>query len=363
MSSKRLIHDLEYSELIDIFSHWDEPEYRVDQLWNGLYINLWKNPNEFTTFSKELRMKLNSNYSFSHLYPDKGISSEDNNTIKYLFKLPAGNYIESVLMDYRGNKNTKRQRYTVCISTQAGCSVGCEFCATGKMGFKHNLSSGEIVEQFLFFSQYLEEQQKRITNVVFMGMGEPFLNYEETIKAIDLLMHEKAFNIGARRITVSTVGIIPGMQQFSKEYPQVNMAVSLHAAENELRNKLVPINRKYPLEELITACQDHISNTKRRITFEWALINGVNDSLKQAKKLSQWLKPLYWGDAPACHVNLIPLNPIIGLNQQATSIVQMKSFKHYLENEGIPCTIRVSRGTEIRAGCGQLVDPTINITA
>ncbi len=224
------------------------------------------------------------------------MKSIDQNTVKTLFRLEDHKAIEAVLMHYN-------KRNTLCISSQAGCGMGCVFCATGQMGLKRNLTSGEIVEQVLYYARHLREQGEVVTNVVVMGMGEPFHNYDATIQALDRLNDNGGFNLGARRFTISTVGLVPAIRRFAAERHQYNLAVSLHAAEDELRSSLLPINKKYPLSELLDACRDYVDQTRRRITFEWALIQDVNDSPDQARILASRVKGLL------CHVNVIPLNP------------------------------------------------------
>jgi 23S rRNA (adenine2503-C2)-methyltransferase len=275
------------------------------------------------------------------LTPETRLNSIDRQTVKILFHLVDNQPIETVLMYYD-------KRRTLCISTQSGCALGCVFCATGQMGFRRNLTSGEIVEQVLHFARHLNESNERLTNIVIMGMGEPFHNYTETMAAVDRLNHPQGMNIGARRFTISTVGLIPEILRFANDQRQVNLAVSLHAADDELRDSMLPINRKYPLDELIDACREYVKMTHRRITFEWALIYNVNDTLEQANMFANLLRGLL------CHVNIIPLNPTDGYSGKATTMERARIFKAELEHQGIPCTIRVRRGVEIQAGCGQL---------
>jgi 23S rRNA (adenine2503-C2)-methyltransferase len=236
-----------------------------------------------------------------------------------------------------------RRRTTLCISTQAGCAMGCSFCATGQMGFARQLSAGEIVEQVLLFAA-----RERISNIVFMGMGEPFHNYEATLEAVDRLNDPEGMAFGARRMTLSTVGLVPQLERFTRERRQVNLAVSLHAATDDLRDRLVPINRKYPLDVLMGACRAYIQLTGRRLTFEWALIRDVNDGEDQALALASRVRGLN------CHVNLIPLNPTSGYPGQASPRERAAAFRTVLTSRGIPCTVRVRRGLDIDAGCGQL---------
>ena len=341
MNEVPLIYDLDYDALEEILTVWGEPAYRARQVWQGLYQKFWHDPLNFTNLPGKLRQRLSAEFRFSNLSPLSILQSSDGETRKTLFQLPDQRAIEVVLMRYS-------QRRTLCISTQAGCAMGCVFCATGQMGFLRNLTSGEIVEQVLYYARQLQASGEHVTNVVVMGMGEPFHNYDAKMKAIDRRNRPDGFNFGARRFTISTVGLVPAIRRFSEEKRQVNLAVSLHAADDELRSSLLPINRKYPLDVLLQACRDYVENTHRRITFEWALIHDVNDSLEQARALCQRLEGLL------CHVNVIPLNPTKRFNGQAATQQQARLFKSELENHGIPCTIRVRRGIDIQAGCGQL---------
>ena len=226
--------------------------------------------------------------------------------------------------------------------------MGCVFCATGQMGFKRHLSSGEIIAQVMYYARMLKEQNEVVTNIVLMGMGEPFHNYDNTVKAIDRLNDPDGYKFGARRFTISTVGLVPMIRRFADEKRQVNLAISLHAADDESRVSMLPINKKYKIEDVLEACRYYVSQTGRRVTFEWALINGVNDTPEVARKLASRLKGLL------CHVNAIPLNPTAGYAGRATDRQRAALFKETLEQAGIPCTIRMKRGIDIQAGCGQL---------
>jgi 23S rRNA (adenine2503-C2)-methyltransferase len=344
---KPLIFDLGYTQLSEMISAWGVPEFRVTQIWHGLYKNLWDSPDQFTNLPRVLRYRLDDSFKFRLLQSDKELASKDGETIKTLFRLSDKQAIEAVLMRYN-------QRRTLCISTQAGCAMACVFCATGQMGFRRNLSSGEIVEQVLYYARLLKSSDDRVTNIVVMGMGEPFHNYDETMAAIDRLNDPDGFNLGARRFTISTVGLIPAIIRFTQEKRQVNLAISLHAADDELRSSLLPANRKYPLEPLLNACKDYVGITGRRITFEWALIRDVNDNREQAIKLGERLQQFRKGGSILCNVNVIPLNPTHRYRGKATTRERAEVFRSTLENYGIPCTIRVRRGIEIQAGCGQL---------
>ena len=341
MSPKRLIYDLNFEDLTQVLNSWGEPSYRARQIWHGLYQHLWDDPEQFTTLPINLRQRVGDHFSFFHLQSSTTLNSSDGETRKTLFRLPDSQAIEAVLMRYS-------KRRTLCISTQAGCAMGCVFCATGQMGFRRNLSSGEIVEQVLYYARQLQSNGDSVTNVVFMGMGEPFHNYDETLNAIDRLNHHDGFNLGARRFTISTVGLVPAIRRFTAAHRQVNLAVSLHAADDELRSSMLPINKKYPLNELLNACREYVDHTKRRITFEWALIQDVNDNPDQAKILAKKVRGLL------CHVNVIPLNPTQEYQGKATTRERARRFKDELERVGVPCTIRLRRGIDIQAGCGQL---------
>ncbi len=289
-----------------LLASWGEKNFRVDQIWQGLYKQFYNQPEQFTTLSKAIRLKLTEYFRFSALEPVRELAAKDGNTIKTLFRLPDGPSIEVVLMRYE-------QRRTLCISTQVGCAMNCSFCATGQMGFHRHLTSGEIVEQVIYFARMLATQDEKVTNVVIMGMGEPFHNYDATIQAIDILNDHDGFDFGERRFTISTVGLVPIIYKFANEKRQINLAISLHATDNSLRSSMIPVNNKYPVEELITACRQYVAQTNRRITFEWALIQGVNDSTQNAKDLAELLHGLL------CHVNIIPLNPTNDFDGQATS--------------------------------------------
>ncbi len=341
MEQRSYFFDLSFEQLQQMFRSWDLPYYRAGQVWEGIYQNLWRKPDEITTLSKQLRRRLSENIEFSHLQAVTSLDSLDGQTRKTLFRLPDNQAIEAVLMSYH-------DRRTLCISTQAGCAMDCVFCATGQMGFRRNLSSGEIVEQVLYYARSLQEKEERVTNVVVMGMGEPFHNYEATMEAIERLNHKDGFNLGARRFTVSTVGLVPMIQRYASEQRQFNLAVSLHTIDDELRSSMLPINRKYPVSDLLEACRQYVAQTNRRITFEWALIKDLNDTAEQANKLGSVIRDLL------CHVNVIPLNPTRRYAGEATTRARAQEFKRILASYGVPCTIRVRRGIDIQAGCGQL---------
>jgi 23S rRNA (adenine2503-C2)-methyltransferase len=268
--------------------------------------------------------------------------STDGETVKRLFRLPDGQLIESVLMEYDDG------RRTACISTQAGCAMGCVFCATGQMGFARHLTDGEIVEQAIHFARLLESEGDRLSNVVLMGMGEPLHNYDNTLDAIRKLSDPEHVGIGQRHITLSTVGLVPAIRRFADEGLQVGLAISLHAATDEERSKLLPVNRRYPIQEVIDAAKYYVAKTGRRITFEWALIRGENDTVEQARRLGLLLSGML------CHVNLIPLNPTGGFDGAPSDPERVAAFQAELKRHGVSSTVRVRRGIDIQAGCGQL---------
>ncbi len=348
--TRRLIYDLDLPELEHAFKESGQPAYRAKQVWQGLYRQLWNSPDQFSNLPKPLREWLGSTFQFQNLNPDRVLLSSDGETRKTLFLLPDDRAIEAVLMHYD-------RRKTLCISTQAGCAMGCVFCATGQMGFKRHLTSGEIVEQVLYYARMLREEGELVTNVVFMGMGEPFHNYDATMSAIHRLNHPDGLNLGARRFTISTVGLVPVIKRFAEEKSQVNLAISLHAANDELRSSMLPINRKHPIAELMAACREYVEKTGRRLTFEWALIQDVNDSIETARELGKLLKGLI------CHVNVIPLNPTHKYTGKGSTRERAAAFKAELEKAGIPCTIRMRRGMDIQAGCGQLATQAANPSA
>jgi 23S rRNA (adenine2503-C2)-methyltransferase len=340
-TSPALIYDLSKDDWLRLITELGQPKFRVDQIWQGIYQNNWNAPEQFSMLPLTIRNILSEQLIFTSLKVVKELHSSDHETSKYLFALRDGHYIETVWMKYR-------ERNTLCISTQAGCAMNCSFCATGQMGFKRSLSSGEIVEQVMFFVRLLQEKNQKVTNIVFMGMGEPFHNYENVMTAIDCLNDESGWNFGARRMTISTVGIIPRIRQFADEKRQVNLAVSLHSVDPDQRSAMMPVNKKYSIDDLLEACHYYVQVTHRRITFEWALIAGVNDSIETAQTLARKLKGLL------CHVNVIPLNPTTQFNGIGSSIDQVEVFRSTLERYGIPCTVRLRRGIDIKAGCGQL---------
>jgi 23S rRNA (adenine2503-C2)-methyltransferase len=327
--------------LSDLVLSLGEPSYRVDQVYGWLYQSLVTRCDEMLNLPKPLRQRLEQIADLRRLIPLEETSSASGLTRKVLFGLPDGETIESVLMLFD-------RRQTVCVSTQVGCPVGCPFCATGQGGYVRNLTAGETVEQVLYFAKELRESGQKVSNVVFMGMGEPLLNYEATWQAVETLTDSRGYNLGARRFTVSTAGLVPGINRLAQEGIQVGLAVSLHAPSDELRKTLVPLARRYPLSDLLSACRSYVEHTGRRVTFEYALVHDVNDSLTQARQLVHLLSGLL------CHVNLIPLNPTADCPWQPSAQDRVLAFHGELQRLRIASTIRLRRGIDIEAGCGQL---------
>lgn len=350
---KQLIYDLDLNQTRNLISSLNEPPYRALQIWEGLYRNGWTDANQFSALPVSLRDTLADNFTFHHLQPITIKKSSDGLTRKFLFVLPDGNFIETVLMNQNSDRHGT-QRISLCVSTQAGCAIGCVFCATGHIGFNRNLTSGEIIEQVIYSSNELRAEGKQITNIIYMGMGEPFHNYDETVRSLEILNSPEGLKFGARRITVSTIGLLPGIKRFSEEKRQVNLAVSLHAADDELRDRLIPINSRYSLNELMHTCLEYIRQTHRRITFEWVLIEDINDTEEQALKLVSLLKPFNYRNSWMCHVNIIPLNPTDHFNGHSPSAQKSNIFRNHLNRAMIPNTLRVKKGVDINAGCGQL---------
>ncbi len=335
-----LLYDLDMPTLQAMLQEWGQPAYRSRQLWEWLYVQMADSFEQMTNLPKTLRDQLAARTRLG-LQVLASQTAPDGQTRKDLLRLVDGETIEVVLMRYE-------RRRTACISTQVGCPVGCAFCATGQAGFRRHLSCGEIVAQVLHLARQLRREEDALTNVVLMGMGEPLLNYEASVAAVRRLIDPHALNIGQRRITLSTVGIVPAIDRLAQEDLQITLAVSLHAATDELRDQLVPVNRRYPLDKLFAACHRYFARTGRRITFEWAFIAGVNDSPQQASALAARLVGL------TAHVNLIPLNPTRAYDGQPSSPSAIAAFTAELERHHVPYTLRLRRGIEIQAGCGQL---------
>ncbi|MEM9607076.1 MAG: 23S rRNA (adenine(2503)-C(2))-methyltransferase RlmN [Actinomycetota bacterium] len=312
-----------------------EPRYRVDQVWKGLYEQLAP-PEDQTNLPKVLRARLADELPAALRRVTSSVS-DGGDTVKELWELHDGTLVETVLMHYP-------DRTTVCISSQAGCAMACGFCATGQAGFDRQLTVGEIVEQVVEAAR--TAKPRRLSNVVFMGMGEPMANYDAVLTAVRRINTD--LGLGARHLTISTVGIVPGIRRLAEEGLQVGLAVSLHAATDAKRDELVPINRRYPLRDLADACRTWMEAQHRRLSFEWAMIDGVNDTRDDAVALAEYARPL------RAHVNLIPLNPTPGWPTTGSSAETIERFRDELVSRGVNATIRRNRGTSIDAACGQL---------
>ncbi|MFT5193001.1 MAG: 23S rRNA (adenine2503-C2)-methyltransferase [Cellvibrionaceae bacterium] len=341
------LYDLSAADLETLVKEMGQPKFRAKQLWEWLYHHFAADPIEMTNLPVALRDLIAGQTQIGNLKVVVSESSSDGFTEKVLFECHDGNLIETVLMRYD-------KRNTICMSSQAGCAMGCVFCATGQMGFARHLTVGEMVAQFTYFARILKAEEGRISNVVMMGMGEPLHNYDNTLAAVDRMTDPSGIDLGNRKVTISTVGLIPAMRRFADEQRQTPLAVSLHAATDEERSKLIPPNKRWPIAELIEACQYVIDKTGRRLTFEWALINGQNDTVEQAEKLGALVKGML------CHVNLIPLNPTNGFDGRPSNPERVEAFIDKLADYGVSATVRVRRGIDIQAGCGQLRNRVVN---
>ena len=337
------IKDYDLEDLKQELTSIGEKGFRAEQIFKWLYQEKVKSFDEMTNLSLELREKLKNNYIICNYNILKKLESSDG-TKKYLFDILDGNIIESVLMEYHYGKS-------VCVSSQVGCKMGCKFCASTGIPFVRNLTAGEIVEQILAIEQ---DTGDKISNIVFMGIGEPLDNYDNVIKAIRILNNPKGLGIGARHISVSTSGLVPRIYDLAKENIQCTLSVSLHASNNEKRSSMMPVNNRYSVEELIKACKDYIAMTNKRISFEYALAKDNNDNMQDAKELANLLKGML------CHVNLIPINKIENGKFTKSSNENIIKFRDYLNDHGIVATIRRELGSDIEAACGQLRRKNLN---
>ena len=331
------IKDYNLDELKEEFISLGEKPFRAEQVFKWLYTTNITSFDEMTNLSLDLREKLKQNYTFCNYKIITKLESVDG-TKKYLFDVLDGNAIETVLMEYHHGK-------TICVSSQIGCKMGCKFCASTGIQFIRNLSAGEIVEQILAVQR---DENIKISNIVFMGIGEPLDNYNNIIKAIKILNNPKGLNIGARHISLSTSGLVPKIYDLAEENLQCTLSISLHATTNEQRSNMMPINDRYNIEELLKACKDYIKKTNRRISFEYALAKDNNDNIDDAERLVKLLNGML------CHVNLIPINKIKDGKYDKSSNENIIKFRDYLNNHGIVATIRRELGSDIDAACGQL---------
>ena len=324
-----------------------EPAYRARQVADAVWAGGARDAAAVRTLPASLRGELDEAFRFDTLVDTELRLSDGDLTEKALHRLSDGALVESVLMHYPARAGN-RERHTVCISSQAGCAVGCPFCATGELGFTRDLETAEIVDQVRDASRRLAARGRRLTNVVFMGMGEPLLNLDRVLEAVTALSDPRRFGLGARHITVSTSGVVPGIRRLTALGPQFTLAVSLHAARDPLRDVLVPLNRRWPVAEVVAAARDHATATGRRISYEVTLIDGINDTPADAEAMAELLR----GDL--CHVNLIPMNPVAHTPWSASPMPRIEEFAARLRHAGIAVTIRRNRGQEIGAACGQL---------
>ena len=346
MSKKINLLGYSFESLKVFFSELGEPEYRAKQLLSWIHQKGVTDFDLMTDFNKNLRNKLES---ISIIKPPEvyKVYLSNEGTKKYLIKLDSGSIIEMVIIP-------EKNRRTLCVSSQAGCALQCSFCATGAQGFDQDLTSDEIIGQ-LWLANFNEENSKSITNVVYMGMGEPLLNYEAVLESAKIMKHQNSYGLSKKRITISTSGIAPKINKLSEDI-DVSLAISLHAPDDKLRDQIVPINKKYPINSLMQACKDYLSNfeSKKNITMEYIMIDGVNDSMNHAKKLATLLSNI------SCKINLIPFNSFKGSDYKRSKESSMKSFKKYLMSKGFVTTLRVTRGDGVDAACGQLVGELSN---
>lgn len=337
---KRLIYDYTLEELQQWAKDQGEPAFRGGQIFHWLYVSRVDSFEEMTNLPLPLRGKLDEQFQFATLDEITRFESKDG-TVKFLFGLHDNHAIETVIMKHNyGN--------SVCVTTQVGCRIGCTFCASTLGGLKRNLSAGEIVAQVVHAQRMLDATGERVSSIVIMGSGEPFENYDATMTFLRLMVHEKGLNIGQRHITVSTSGIVPNIYRFADEDTQINLALSIHAPNDELRTKLMPVNKRYPFADVMEACRYYIAKTGRRISFEYALIGGVNDRAEHAEQLAKVLQGML------CHVNLIPVNHVPERKYTRTPREDIFAFQRILEQHQINTTIRREQGHDIAAACGQL---------
>jgi len=321
-----------------------EPAYRADQVLQWVYEKQAESFDAMTNLPAPLRAKLAEEFQLNAVQELRTRHATDT-TEKFLFKLHDGSLIETVLIPATPGLTSTDERQTVCVSTQVGCAFGCKFCASGLKGFKRNLSAAEIVDQVCHVQKLTKQ---RVDNIVVMGMGEPLANYDNVLRALRILNAPWALGIGARKMTISTAGIVPGIRRLAEEPMQVRLAVSLHGATDEVRSKIMPVNRKFPLSELMAACEHYAKTKGKMLTFEFILIENVNDSIEQAHKLASLAKRVH------AKVNLIPYNPVEGLSWRRPDRDRCKVFQHVLRQAGISATLRIEKGTDIAAACGQL---------
>ena len=335
---KKDIVSMNFEELSSEFKGMGLPKFRATQVYDWLHKKCVASFEEMTNISKDLIAKLNDNFVIFTCSIEKKLVSRYDNTVKYLYSLPDGEYLECVVMDYKYG-------HTICVSTQVGCKMGCVFCASGIGGFKRQLLPSEILSQ-IYTAQ--RDLGLRISRIVLMGMGEPLDNFENVMKFLELVSDENGLNIGMRHISLSTSGIVPNIYELLERKPQLTLSVSLHAPNNQIRSQIMPVNNRWDINELLKACKTYADKTSRRISFEYAMIKGVNDTPECARELSQRLKGIL------CHVNLIPANEVAEKGHKRSDDNSINNFKSILEKNGLTVTIRRTLGSDINASCGQL---------
>lgn len=342
------LRDLNLPEMEELVGKLRAEPYRAKQIFSWVHARGATGLDDMSDLPAWLRKSLDQSHGINSALVRSRQVSDNGQTRKYLLSLADGQLIETVCMLYR--RHASRDRRTACISSQVGCSMACRFCATGKLGFKRNLSAGELVGQVYFWNRELASAGSPggITNVVYMGMGEPLLNYEAVLKSIRLLGHPLGLDLGYRRLTISTCGIPEGIRRLADEGLQVRLAVSLHAADDMLRSRLLPVNRRFPLAQLMEACRYYVKRTGRKVTFAYLLLEGINDSLEQAQRMAQLLHGL------PSKVNLIPFNRVEGKEFRRPQLKIVYSFARFLASRGFEVSVREERGSEIAAACGQL---------
>ncbi len=343
MEGKIDLLDLTIEDLQEKFKELGLEKFRAKQVFQWVHKGI-KDIEQMTNLSKPLRTTLAEKFYIGKLDIEQKLVSNIDGTAKYIFALKDGNIIESVLMEYVHG-------YSACISSQVGCKMGCKFCASTGMGFVRNLSAGEMLDEIISIQN---DTGQKISNIVIMGIGEPFDNYDNIVKFLHLVNHSEGLNVGMRHISVSTCGLVPEILRFSKENMPVTLSISLHAPTDEKRLQMMPINGKYCIDKIIEACKIYTEVTKRRITFEYAMVSGVNDSAEDAVTLAHKLKGML------CHVNLIPVNNVEGTSYHKSSRNTIEKFKSILERYGIETTVRRELGSDINAACGQLRRNIIN---
>lgn len=344
MDGKINLKNLLPAEMEQLMLALGQPRYKWQQVWRWMYVRLANRFEDMTDLSKDFRRRLEEVAVIPTMELHLHQQSESQDTDKFLFKMADGSLVESVKMKYLVGNG----RIAICISSQVGCAMACSFCASGLAGLHRNLATWEIVDQVVQIQKAVEPLGQRVANVVYMGIGEPFHNYEAVLRSTRIVNCGEGLGIGMRHLTISTSGLVPQIRQLAAEKLPIRLAISLHATNNELRDEIMPVNRKWPIEELLDACREYQAATERRITFEYVLLEGVNDSLAEAEALGRMLRGLH------VLVNLIPWNPVEGATFQRSRPGRIRAFQEKVESQGPKCTVRQEKGADIDAACGQL---------